>query len=63
MTEQLKERGPAMTTRLEKDAHERLQKIYYKRLNDGGNHIKGDIISQAINLLYEKEFNSKIDTK
>ncbi len=49
------QRGPTITVRLRKDAHDKFQEFTEYRFSMNLNSNKGDIMSQAIEALYEKE--------
>lgn len=52
------QRGPTITVRLRKDAHDKYQELTEYRFSMNLNSNKGDIMSQAIEELFEKELGS-----
>lgn len=49
------QRGPTITIRLREDAHAKFQELTEYRFNMNLNSNKGDIMSQAIEELFERE--------
>lgn len=50
-------RGEPMTFRLRSSSHEKFIVLHNSRINKGMNATKSDILSDAIDMLYEKEIN------
>lgn len=52
-------RGEPITLRLLKSSHDKFNELHVHRINNGRNATKADIVSEAIDMLYEKEIKDK----